>query len=254
MTFKHRQVAVVIPVYKSQMTPYEEISFDRCLEVLGGYPLILMCPEGLDLTEYTRKAPRAQVRGFDPANFKSVAAYSQLMLRKSFYDRFRDYRYILIHQLDAFVFSDQLESWCARGFDYVGAPWLDEPDMEKLALETGRIRRTFPRWAKGLNTSVGNGGLSLRKVRTFRLWLAITGRRAHGWPYNEDAFWAFYAASFYPLFRVPRLELALKFSFELSPAKCFELNNRELPFGCHAWEKYDIDFWRPFFSKLKYSI
>jgi hypothetical protein len=254
MFFNRKEVAVVIPIYKSQMTPFEEISFDRCLKILGRYPLILMSPQGLDLTNYLQRAPGAEVRRFEPTHFSSVAAYDRLMLKKSFYDRFHDYRYILIYQLDAFVFSDQLESWCAKGFDYVGAPWLDEPDLDKLAAETGRMRRMFPAWAKRLNVSVGNGGLSLRKVRSFRSWLSILGGRAHGWPYHEDAFWGLYVASFYPLFRVPKFNQALKFSFELSPAKCFELNNRELPFGCHAWEKYDIDFWRPFFRDLHYSI
>jgi hypothetical protein len=254
MLFKRKEVAVVIPVYRSQMTSYEEISFDRCLKVLGHYPIILMAPHGLDLTNYLRAAPKAEARRLAASHFENVQSYSRLMLNKSFYDRFVDYRYILLYQLDAFVFSDQLSDWCARGFDYIGAPWIDMPEMQQLASETGPIRRAFPGWAKRLNTTVGNGGFSLRKVRKFRLWLSAMGSKAREWPYNEDAFWGLYAASFHPLFKVPRFEQALKFAFELNPAKCFEVNNHELPFGCHAWEKYDIDFWRPVFSELKYAI
>src|SRR5260370_19902360 len=241
MFSRRKEVAVVIPIYKPQMTAHEEISFDRCLKVLGHYPIILIAPAGWDLTNYLLAAPNAELRRFAASHFDSVQTYSRLLLNKSFYDRFVDYRYILLYQLDAFVLSDQLREWCGRGFDYIGAPWIDFPGMQQLASETGPIRHKFPRWAKGLNTTVGNGGFSLRRVRTFRIWLSLASSKARQWPHNEDGFWGFYAASFYPLFRVPRFELALRFAFELHPAKCFELNNRELPFGCHAWAKYDIE-------------
>jgi hypothetical protein len=44
--------------------------------------------------------------------------------------------------------------------------------------------------------------------------------------------------------RVATVEDALQFSFETCPRKCFEMNGRRLPFGCHAWE-YDRAFWEP---------
>jgi len=48
---------------------------------------------------------------------------------------------------------------------------------------------------------------------------------------------------------VPEVEEALKFSFGIVPRYCYELNNNELPFGCHAWENYDKAFWEPFLLK-----
>jgi hypothetical protein len=39
------------------------------------------------------------------------------------------------------------------------------------------------------------------------------------------------------------LKDALEFAFERYPRKCFKLNNHNLPFGVHAWEKYDKSFW-----------
>ena len=39
---------------------------------------------------------------------------------------------------------------------------------------------------------------------------------------------------------------ALEFSFELAPRYCFMMNGRRLPFGCHAWFRYDREFWEPF--------
>lgn len=45
---------------------------------------------------------------------------------------------------------------------------------------------------------------------------------------------------------VPSPIEASAFAFERSPRYLYELNNNTLPFGCHAWEKYDMDFWLKF--------
>lgn len=44
------------------------------------------------------------------------------MLEADFYRRFGKYKYMLIYQLDAFVFSDKLLDFCEMGYDYIGAP------------------------------------------------------------------------------------------------------------------------------------
>ena len=31
---------------------------------------------------------------------------------------------MLIYQLDAYVFKDELLNWANKGYDYIGAPWL----------------------------------------------------------------------------------------------------------------------------------
>jgi len=44
------------------------------------------------------------------------------MMSPAFYDAFKAFDYILIYQLDAFVFRDELEYFCSLGYDYIGAP------------------------------------------------------------------------------------------------------------------------------------
>jgi uncharacterized protein DUF5672 len=63
---------------------------------------------------------------------------------------------------------------------------------------------------------------------------------------NEDAFWGLDASYFKPDFRVAPLDVALSFAFEKDPRYCFESNGRRLPFGCHAWAKWDKAFWQPY--------
>ena len=43
----------------------------------------------------------------------------------------------------------------------------------------------------------------------------------------------------FPWFKVASFDEARKFSFECNPRKLFELNQNQLPFGCHAWQKHD---------------
>ena len=80
------------------------------------------------------------------------------MLSSEFYRRFSKFEYILIYQLDAFVFKDQLNYWCKKGYDYIGAPWFEGFHLTKT----------------GVNIiGVGNGGFSLRRVKTH---IDLTGR------------------------------------------------------------------------------
>lgn len=71
------------------------------------------------------------------------------MLNPDLYKRFIDYEFMLVYQLDAWVFRDELFYWCDQGFDYIGAPWYE--GYEK-ATHTSKI----------ISPS-GNGGFSLRK-------------------------------------------------------------------------------------------
>ncbi len=66
---------------------------------------------------------------------------------------------------------------------------------------------------------------------------------------NEELFWANRATYYYPEFKIAPLEIALRFAFECAPRLCFEKNNHVLPFGCHAWQKYDGGFWGSYLIK-----
>jgi hypothetical protein len=77
-----------------------------------------------------------------------------------------------------------------------------------------------------------------------RRWTSRPNGKGH-----SDLFWADEAIKYYPDFRIAPVEVGLKFAFEVAPRLCFELNNRHLPFGCHAWPRYDREFWEPYLLK-----
>lgn len=60
---------------------------------------------------------------------------------------------------------------------------------------------------------------------------------------NEDVFWGVYAKGIDPAFRVADEKTALQFAFEAEPRESFAKLGELLPFGCHAWNKFDRGFW-----------
>jgi len=246
-----KEAAVVIPIYNTMLRPFELIGLQRCFNVLSGHSIFFVAPEGLSLDELSLPPESFRVVTFSKDYFGSIAGYNKLMLSTEFYERFLDYRYILIHQLDAFVFSDQLSYWCSLNYDYIGAPWIEGNWKDEFSHSSLGVLRKLR--GKG-HEYVGNGGFSLRKVKKALLVLKVFHSMAKSWKNYEDIFWGLAVPAFFPFFKVPHMDIALRFSFETNPRQCFMKNNFQLPFGCHAWEKYDIDFWRPYFAKSNYTI
>jgi hypothetical protein len=243
------QAMVVVPAYKARPSALEAVSWGRCLKVFARTPIALVAPEGLDLTAYlppwNQAAWRVHVVRFDPGFFQSTTTYSRLLLSAGFYQTFASYEFILIHQLDAFVFRDELADWCARGYDYIGAPWVD---CEWLA----EARHAWPPETR--DNVVGNGGFSLRRIAPALKLLIEQPEVAELWGRNEDLFWTFRAPASTP-FKIPTLEEAVAFSFEVNPERAFASNGSKLPFGCHGWSHDDlIEFWRPVLKGYGYEV
>lgn len=242
-----RNVAVVIPLYKQSLNKYEFISLKQCFCTLKDHPIILVAPEGLELTYYDDQFDIFEVERFPVNYFKNIESYNRLMLSSAFYRRFSRFDKILIYQADAFVFSDRLDFFCSLGYDYIGAPWLDGETINPKTVWSDDINRLLP-----YRCYVGNGGLSLRTVEKTIFLIEKYDELSLKWVYNEDAFFSILGAFEPDQFHLATIEAALDFSFEISPRRCYELNNNRLPFGCHAWWKYDIDFFRPFLEMNGY--
>lgn len=257
MRIYNNEVAVVMPFHKAYMNEYEYISFANNINVLSKYPIFLLLPEGVNSKPFLDCAPNINIVYFDTCFFDTYKGSNQLWLRRQVYDYFRDYRYILKCELDAFVFKDELMKWCFMGYDYIGAPWINSSIGRSSLLKATHSRNFMFRTIKEILTYknrkkqhfVGNGGFSLRKVNKFRLisrfasWLIPDIDDADT---LEDIVWSVYLASYLPFFRVPSYIEALSFSIETEVRHCYELNGRQLPFGCHAWRKYDPEFWQTF--------
>ncbi|MFT3754053.1 MAG: DUF5672 family protein [Paludibacter sp.] len=284
----YKDVVIVIPVYKSSLDENEILSFKQCLNILNKYTICIVTYESLSIEYYKCQFDLFGVdyciKYFDAIYFKNTIGYNHLMTSKCFYKSFEEYKYMLVYQLDAYVFKDELEVWCAKGFDLIGAPLIED----KYGVENKYF-------LKGMN-----GGLSLRNIgycirllsykgpvlRPNAIWKIVKNEfptdkfkmlfyyisrslgRQNTLKYFTDKYYINEDLLFtltlhvswvnndlqkgetwiYP--NLPGLNDALKFAFERYPRFMFEINNKELPFGCHAWEKYEYDsFWKKYIEE-----
>ncbi len=246
-------VAVVIPCYKSILNPLEERSLKQCQKILDNYDLIFALPAGLEVKQ---KPSSVKVEEFDQNYFKNISGYNRLMLSPEFYERFLEYDYILLYQLDSFVFKDELKMWCEKGYDYIGAPWIATRNLISFLLKPFNSRSIKKR--KPVFFKVGNGGFSLRKTKSFygiskKLASEIKKQleEKKGEIYtNEDVFWSLKVPKFYPGFSIPEYKEAVGFAMDRKPKIALKINNNKLPFGCHGIDKPKVKkFWEPIVEK-----
>ena len=265
-----KKVAIIIPFYRNIISDYEKIALQQCERVLFSYPKIAIKPKSFTLPGEANTVVFSDIVSFDDHYFKGLAGYNTLMLSSQFYKEFLDYEYVLIYQMDCFVFKDELTYWCNQNFDYIGAPWIKKTYHKNLAglfilkvqqyfsnrfnLQDNEIPNKYQ-----FENKVGNGGFSLRRVKRFYdlsiimkpvidFYLSQTINQ-----YNEDVFWSIEVNRQKRVLNIPSCETALKFAFEVPPGKARILNEQNLPFGCHDCDKY-ADFWRPIFKNYNYII
>lgn len=229
------KVIVVIPIYRNNLNVYEKISLNQMLKVLNKQEICFIAPESMTI-DLSIKVKR--VERFPDRFFISTKTYNELLMSDMFYARFCEYEYMLISQLDVFVFEDKTDYFCELGYDYIGAPWL--AGYTNYEILNRKVLR------------VGNGGFSLRKIASCRNAISRNLELAEYYiGKNEDVF---FSACDEKGLKVAPVEVALSFAFEREVRRSFELNNHMLPFGCHAWEKYDVEFWIPYIASFGYDV
>lgn len=255
-------VAVVIPLYTTSLNSSDLLSLKRTVKVLGNHNFAFVCPEHLDLTpleEVIGQLKYSVVR-FNDDYFKNIQGYNRLMLSDIFYEKFTNYEYILICQTDVYVFSDELLHWCQKGYDYIGAPWIasNRNILNKVLFEI----RNFVKKKKKSTAhffKVGNGGFSLRKVEkmqeiTTRQRENIKSLQEKGNRHNhhiEDVYFSLVAPTFTTV-KIPGYKEAAGFCIDRKPDIALKINNNNLPFACHGFNKPKVTaFWKPILKKAE---
>jgi hypothetical protein len=256
-------VAVVVPHHKSALQPDEELSLRHLTSVLGDKEILWVMPQGCSPPRHGDNCVSLESR-----HFMDIAAYSRLLLDDQFYARFAAWDHILIYQLDCLVFRDELARWCDRSYDYIGAPLAVPTRNGAPAYVVGNggfslrrvgacrdvLRAGAPSLTNALSsmmTAPSQHGLShlpypARLVKCLRVLNEV--RQGAAWyaaryTQNEDLFWSFRARLFSSAFsKAPAHEAGL-FAIETEPEEWYRRNGNTLPFGCHAWAKWNRPFW-----------
>ncbi|MDR1121989.1 MAG: glycosyltransferase [Dysgonamonadaceae bacterium] len=255
---QQKQCVVVFPIYRKILND-ERDCLKQAIRMTSDFPHVFIAPESLEIDESFCESWSIPVVRFKNEYFSNIAGYNELMLSLEFYQTFSAYEYILIHQTDVYLFKPELEAWCNKGYDYIGAPWY-KPYKRKKVVWDKFLLSVFPffisrnrknRYAR--RNEVGNGGLSLRRTSTFieviqkapkSLLFLYKSNPKH--LFNEDIFWSLLAPRILKTFKKPSWEEALRFAFETYPEEAYRKIGKQLPFGCHAFNVHGRKFWEQF--------
>ena len=261
---------ILVPIYRVELTSDEEISLASIRKHLSGYDICFVAPESLDLNSIIQSGE--SVERFPDDYFSGIEGYNRLLKSRGFYQRFTNLDYLLIAQLDCLIFSSNLNEWMDRGWDYLAAPWFKGFSEEHTSglwrvgnggLSLRRVESylrvlsqqvvsgsIYPRWGhyawkppfESMEPGLYQKVSALHWINPFAKVHVLEDELSR-FTYNEDVFWAIEATKFDPSFQVAPAEAALSFAFEASPRWSLKQTGGRLPLGCHAWARYDRNFW-----------
>jgi hypothetical protein len=268
----NKKCCIVVPIVSVSFNNSELTAIRSLNKLTADYPIVFIGT----LSSYTSNIVKIKelladrpftFKEFDSRYFESLTSYSNLLMSPIFYKSFDEYEYLLVFQTDALIVRGDLEQFINLNKVYIGAPWIVKNKHTK-------------------NLLIGNGGLSLRKVKEFTEITELHSLFPSHWWFNFPKMrylrWCAVGFLFPPLYlfnlgmkligrslffdihrllstaedvsfakwlvqndiELPTIKEAVDFSFESDPHRCYEINDYQLPFGCHAWERYDLDFWK----------
>jgi len=263
---------IIIPVHKTNLDDDEALSLNHVITILGHFPIYFVKPRTLRLNNYPNN--NLKCINFDDQYFKSIDGYNKLLTSLKLFRAFKQFTHMLIYQLDSLVFKDELLMWSKKNYDYIGSPWFKgylptENSKEIVGVGNGgfslrsikksisilqrlRLARLFDKIKRKL-ISVGflkaQRKLSYIESVYFRLLKiksdsCFINKLINQETFNEDGFWSIWVANTFRDYIVAPIDEATRFGFEVNPSTLYFLNNSTLPFGCHAWRKYEYEtFW-----------
>lgn len=119
---KSHSYVTVVPAYQATLAASEAFALTQ-LKRLAVHNITLVCPTRLEVAAYLELVPDLQVIRLPGDYFTSVQSCNTLMLQPWFYELFTyDYEWMMVHQLDAFLLSNQINDFCELSYHYFGAP------------------------------------------------------------------------------------------------------------------------------------
>ena len=240
----NKTYCIVIPAYQEHLNTMSMIALQSLADRTNLYEhTYLAIPEGLNIDEYRKIFKNIKIKEFDSTYFKSMFTYSQLCISYNFYTSFAEYDYMLLYQLDCYLFHDEIQQFVDMGYDYIGGPIFSINSGWKT------VKKNKP--------AIGNGGLSLRRIQKF---IELTDPQGEFRTSNrlsdnilssikfEDLYFCDTIPRLYGVkLNCPTLDIALQFSWDQSveyiDALLHNVNLFKMPMGAHAINKF-VDYWK----------
>jgi hypothetical protein len=278
-----KKVIVVIPVYKpvENLEHFEKISIKNTIDKFQKlYFIALLNSDKVSAQSYIDYF-KFDFLSFEFA-FSTWIEYNALLKNLVLYKKLEDYEYMLIVQTDAYVFSSDLNDFFQ--YDYIGAPWTKNPiknikgrvgnggfslrnikQINSVFLSKKRmigIRSLFYinfkheyKYGK-MNRFNGFKRFTLLQIFSisintiFQYLFLNSFKNAYKFEsIIEDVFYGVLIPANFSNYNVSNISDALRFSFDENPLHQFEMNNRKLPIGCHAFFRYYQLFWKNYIKQ-----
>lgn len=263
-------LCVIIPVHKPDITMEEEISLNACKRQLIDYDCYLVFPDGMNIKTYVSIFDNLLLKPVDSKWLSSLELYNKMKLSLAFYEMFRDYKFMLTYELDAYIFNANFNETKVFSFDFIGAPLFRgyltaPPDAPFIpGCNSGFSIRNIESCTNVLR-SLGRYRSHWRIYRCFLSkfpWFRLQLDRLTKGHYdiflngklgfyfasdhiNEDQVWSQIIPKLFSSFTVADSLSSLRFSFEHNPERLLDSNAGQLPLGCHGWPKY-LNFWKKY--------
>ena len=226
-----KKCIIIIPTHTFDLKDYEVMSLKQILSFYQNkyddIDIAITFPWNLDIHELEKyNIDINSILSFQQNLywFENEHQYNRLCIHNDLYSIWKnDYEYMLIYQLDSFMFKDELYYWCNKGYDYIGGyDYLDNYNYNNL--DDNKLYFTL------------NGGFSLRKISKFN---EITKDNNLMNELDETYFWEdrVFTHKIYKNKLTIKLEDLFKFSIDIRiyQSNYFNLIYPDLPFGCHRF-------------------
>lgn len=233
---------IVIPIYKHELTEIEYICLENYKKKLSCFRFVFIAPYDIDESYYAKRWKGVSIIKFDIWSAKNLSDYNRLLMTPEFYGQFIEYDYMLILQLDGWLIkgSEDLKQFLQMGYDYIGAPWPEGGLRYYKRMIRGANHIKLLRCFTGETIcKVGNGGVSLRRIKSMEIFFEIFEKEKTEWEKAEDIFISFYGQKRKFRLKIPSVEIAKQFSLEKDMKK--EIMEGRLPMAVHKWERYFPD-------------
>ena len=278
---------VCIPIYKSELSEYELISIKSHIFKLKSHDIYLLLPSSKivdiisTLTKNNIDESFYRIHKVEDYYLDRIDNYNNLLLNLEFYEFYKSYSHILIAQMDAYTFSDQLIKWCNSDWDYIGAPiyyWNKYSNPYYFCCGDGgfnlrSIKKTIevlkknPIIYKFDDFKIESKDYNLKgKVILFFKFLVtkLLRKDCLKRPFiksrldeilrkfyifiNEDVSYGKLLPKYLPCFKVASFDDSIKFSIASKVKETLQILEFQLPFGAHAWcrNEENLRAWRKY--------
>ena len=157
---------ILTPIWKDKLDYNELNNLQISLSFNSEFDHAFFHGKNLDLSFYKLNFPESKYYSFESFEFDTIERYNYLLQSYLFYSSFIDFDYILILQLDALLVKN-VSPLLLLNFDYIGAPWDNGYKVPSLLFQIKIFSLILKKVGFYKKCYVGNGGLSLRKVKIF---------------------------------------------------------------------------------------